>query len=163
MPFVWSSFPGGQTVLAVEENMGYTVLVVDDTKKIRDIVRYFLEQEGYQVKSAGDPFEGIKVAQAGGVDLVLLDIMMPGMDGYAVYDSMKKDRRTADIPVIMLTAKAIIMHTPKDFFYGLYGFLSKPFSKQQLIKMVSDILRITKSNEETRLIQSVDVDEDEDS
>ncbi len=142
--------------------MGYTILVVDDTKKIRDIVRYFLEQEGYKVKSAGDPFEGIKVAQGGGVDLVLLDIMMPGMDGYAVYDTMKNDARTAEIPVIMLTAKAIIMHTPKDFFYGLYGFLAKPFSKQQLIKMVSDILRITKSKEETRLIHPVETDDDDD-
>lgn len=123
--------------------MAYTVLAIDDTKKILDVIRYFLEQEGYNVKTASDPLEGIKLAQEGGVDLVLLDIMMPGMDGYTVCDTLKKDSRTRDIPVVMLTAKAIILHTPKDFFFGLYGFLAKPFSKQQLLKIVRDTLNIT--------------------
>jgi FixJ family two-component response regulator len=55
----------------------------------------------------------------------------------------------------MLTAKAIIMHTPKDFFYGLYGFLSKPFSKQQLLKMVNDIFQVTKSKEDEQFLRPV--------
>jgi CheY-like chemotaxis protein len=126
----------------------YTILAIDDSKKILDIIKYFLEQEGYTVKAIPDPIEGIKVAKEGGVDLILLDIMMPGMDGYSVCDTLKKNEVTRDIPVIMLTAKAIILHTPKDFFYGLYGFLAKPFSKQQLIKVVGEALKLTKSNEE---------------
>jgi CheY-like chemotaxis protein len=135
--------------------MATTVLAIDDSKKILDIIKYFLEQDGYAVKTAPDPFQGIQVAQEGGVDLILLDIMMPGMDGYTVYDNLKKDARTRDIPVIMLTAKAIILHTPKDFFYGLYGFLAKPFSKQQLLKVVSEALRITKSGQATDFITPV--------
>ena len=127
--------------------MTHTILAIDDSKKILDIIKYFLEQEGYTVKAVGDPVEGIKVAKAGGIDLILLDIMMPGMDGYTVCDTLKKDDTTRDIPVIMLTAKAIILHTPKDFFYGLYGFLAKPFSKQQLTKVVSEALRLTKTEE----------------
>lgn len=141
--------------------MAYTILAIDDTKKILDIIRYFLEQEGYQVKTAFDPAEGIRLALQGQVDLILLDIMMPGMDGYSVCDQLKKDPRTRDIPIIMLTAKAIIMHTPKDFFYGLYGFLAKPFSRQQLVKMTTDILRMTKSKEETQFIHPVEGESDE--
>ncbi|HXX92932.1 MAG TPA: response regulator [Planctomycetota bacterium] len=128
----------------------HTILAIDDSKKILDIIKYFLEQEGYTVKAVPDPIEGIKTAKEGGIDLILLDIMMPGMDGYTVCDSLKKDEKTRDIPVIMLTAKAIILHTPKDFFYGLYGFLAKPFSKQQLTKVVSEALRLTKASEEPR-------------
>jgi len=140
--------------------MAYTILAVDDTKKILDIIRYFLEQEGYVVKTAMDPVEGIRIAQQSHVDLILLDIMMPAMDGYSVCDQFKKDPKTRDIPIIMLTAKAIIMHTPKDFFYGLYGFLSKPFSRQQLVKITTDILRITKAKEETQFIHPVEGDEE---
>ncbi len=127
--------------------MTHTILAIDDSKKILDIIKYFLEHEGYTVKAVSDPVEGIKVAKAGGIDLILLDIMMPGMDGYTVCDTLKKDDVTRDVPVIMLTAKAIILHTPKDFFYGLYGFLAKPFSKQQLTKVVSEALRLTKTDE----------------
>lgn len=129
-----------------------TILAIDDTKRVLEIIKYFLEQEGYAVKASADPVEGIRIAQEGGIDLILLDIMMPGMDGYAVYDNLKKDARTRDIPVIMLTAKAIIMHTPKDFFYGLYGFLAKPFSRAQLVKTVHDVFKMTKVGEDPRVI-----------
>jgi DNA-binding response OmpR family regulator len=132
--------------------MAYTILAVDDTKKVLDIVKYFLEQEGFIVKTAQDPFEGIKIAQEGGIDLVILDIMMPGMDGYQVYEVLKNDPRTRETPVIMLTARAIIMHTPRDFFYGLYGFLSKPFTKQQLVGTVRDVLSLTESKNTTAVV-----------
>jgi hypothetical protein len=77
----------------------FTILAIDDSKKILDIIKYFLENEGYAVKAVGDPFEGIQVAQQGGIDLILLDIMMPGMDGYTVFDNLKKDDRTREVPV----------------------------------------------------------------
>jgi len=125
--------------------MPSTILAIDDSQKILDIIKYFLEQEGYIVKTCADPVKGLETAEQGGVDLILLDIMMPGMDGYTVYDKLKKSRPNQETPVIMLTAKAIILHTPKDFFYGLYGFLAKPFSKQQLLKVVSEALRVTKT------------------
>ncbi len=140
--------------------MSRTILAIDDSKKILDIIKYFLEQEGYAVKTVQDPVEGIKTAKEGGIDLVLLDIMMPGMDGYTVYDALKKDRTSADIPVIMLTAKAIILHTPKDFFYGLYGFLAKPFSKQQLVKVVGEALRLTESGGKQGFISPVEGEPD---
>jgi two-component system alkaline phosphatase synthesis response regulator PhoP len=130
--------------------MSQTILAIDDSKKILDIIKFFLENEGYTVKTVASPFEGIEVAKQGGVDLILLDIMMPGMDGYTVCDALKKDDKTREIPVVMLTAKAIIMHTPKDFFYGLYGFLAKPFTKQQLLKVVGEALRLTQQAESSQ-------------
>ncbi len=130
--------------------MPYTILAIDDTKRILDIVRYFLEREGYIVKTTTDPKDGLATALAGGIDLVLLDIMMPGMDGYTLCDTLKKDPKTADMPVIMLTAEAIVHHTPKDFFYGLYGVLAKPFSRDQLLKVVGDTLKMTKKAPEEK-------------
>ena len=124
--------------------MSHTILAIDDTKKILDILRYFLEQEGYTVVTTQNPREGVDLALEHSPDLILLDIMMPGMDGYAVSDRLKEHASTKDIPVIMLTAKAVIMNTPKDFFYGLYGFLSKPFSRPQLLGMVGEVLKVTR-------------------
>ncbi len=130
-----------------------TILAIDDTEKILDVIRYFLENEGYRVVTAKDAAEGLARAREGGIDMILLDIMMPGMDGYAVCDQLKKTDGTRDIPVIMLTAKAIILHTPKDFFYGLYGFLAKPFTKDQLLKVVAETLAMTESEGGTKFIQ----------
>ena len=135
------------------------ILVIDDTQKILDIVKYFLENEGHTVLTSADPLKGIEIAKKEEkVNLLLLDIMMPGMDGYTVFDNLKGDLKTRDIPVIMMTAKAIIMHTPKDFFYGLYGFLSKPFSRRQLLRMVNDILQLTKDKDKggTGMVTAVD-------
>ncbi len=119
------------------------VLVIDDTVKILEIIKFFLEEEGYTVKTASDPVEGIQIAQAGGIELIILDIMMPGMNGYQVYEVLKKDDRTINLPVIMLTARAVIENTPRPFFYGLYGVLAKPFQRWRLVQMVKDILILT--------------------
>ena len=136
--------------------MSQTILAIDDKDKILDVIRYFLEREKYVVKTATDPHEGIRIAQEEGIDLVLLDIMMPGMDGYALCAALKEDDRTRDLPVIMLTAKAIILNTPKDFFYGLYGFLAKPFSKDQLLRIVKETLSVTKRREPGRFVRDVE-------
>lgn len=130
---------------AEERPVKKTILVIDDTVKILNIVKFFLEEEGYKVETAADPLDGIAIAQKGGIDLIVLDIMMPRMDGYQVYRLLKKDAATRDIPVIMLTAKVVIMSTPKDFFYGLYGFLSKPFTKKKLVDTVNGIFHLTGS------------------
>ena len=141
--------------------MGATILAIDDTEKILDVIRYFLENEGYTVRTAKDAQEGLEVARQGGIDLILLDIMMPGMDGYAVCDQLKKADTTRDIPVIMLTAKAIILHTPKDFFYGLYGFLAKPFTRDQLVRVVADTLEMTAEGGKPRFHSPLDDTPDE--
>jgi CheY-like chemotaxis protein len=124
-----------------------TILVIDDIESILKITRHFLEKEGYNVETAITPYEGIRIAQEKKIDLIILDIMMPGLSGYEVFNILKKDPKTRDIPVIMLTAKAVIMNTPKTFFYGLYGFLAKPFTKSSLINIVKDTLALTQVKE----------------
>ncbi|MDQ7780361.1 MAG: response regulator [Planctomycetota bacterium] len=125
-----------------------TVLVVDDTIRILEITRYFLEQEGYAVVTTPDPVKGLEIARLGGIDVVILDIMMPGMNGYQVAEALQGDEKTRTIPIIMLTAKAVIEHTPKTFFYGMYGVMSKPFQRATLIRKVNEILELTAMQKE---------------
>ena len=132
--------------------MAITILAIDDTKSVVDVIRLFLEGSGFVVKGVTDPNEGIAIAQAGGVDLILLDIIMPEMDGYQVWDLLKADERTKEIPVIMLTAQAILTHTPKDFLYGLYGYVAKPFSRDELIAVIANAMRLTKADSWERLM-----------
>ena len=137
--------------------MSQKILAIDDKDKILDVIRYFLERENYEVRTTTDPHEGIRIAKEEKVDMVLLDIMMPTMDGYALFGALKEDDRTRDVPVVMLTAKAIILNTPKDFFYGLYGFLAKPFSKDQLLRIVEETLKVTeKQNEKGGFVRGVE-------
>ena len=132
--------------------MAITILAIDDTKSVVDVIRLFLEGSGFTVKGVTDPNEGIAIAQAGGVDLILLDIIMPVMDGYQVWDLLKADKRTQEIPIVMLTAQAILTHTPKDFLYGLYGYVAKPFSRDELIAVIGNAMRLTKADSWERLL-----------
>lgn len=120
-----------------------TVLAIDDAKHILKNVQEFLGDQNCTVKTASDPTEGIRLAKHGGVDLILLDILMPEMDGYEVFEQLKEDPQTRDIPVIMMTVEAVLFTTPKSFFFGLYGYLSKPFSKWALRKVVTGALHLT--------------------
>lgn len=120
-----------------------TILVVDDTVKILNIIKFFLEEEGYAVKTTTSPEQGIEMAKRGGVDVMILDVMMPGLNGYQVYEIMKQDPKTASVPVIMLTARAVIENTPRPFFYGVYGVLAKPFQRWKLVQMVKDVIELT--------------------
>ena len=128
--------------------MSHTILVIDDTLRILEITKYFLEQEGYKVITTPDPLKGLEIARAGGIDLIVLDIMMPVMNGYQVAKELQRDENTSTIPIIMLTAKAVIEHTHKTFFYGLYGYLAKPFERRVLVRKVNSILRLTKEKSE---------------
>jgi CheY-like chemotaxis protein len=120
-----------------------TILVVDDTVKILNIIKFFLEEEGYLVKTTTSPEQGIEMAKRGGVDVMILDVMMPGLNGYQVYEILKQDTKTASVPVIMLTARAVIENTPRPFFYGVYGVLAKPFQRWKLVQMVKDVIELT--------------------
>jgi len=120
-----------------------TILVVDDTVKILNIIKFFLEEEGYICKTTSSPEQGIEMAKRGGIDMMILDVMMPGLNGYQVYEILKQDTKTAGLPVIMLTARAVIENTPRPFFYGVYGVLAKPFQRWKLVQMVKDVIELT--------------------
>ena len=119
------------------------ILIVDDESAIRQMVCLALSQSSYDCIEAADTAEAQAKILADMPDLILLDWMLPGLSGVEYSRRLRREKLTRDIPVIMLTAKAVITHTPKGFFYGLYGYLSKPFSQKDLLTMVTNILEMT--------------------
>jgi DNA-binding response OmpR family regulator len=118
--------------------MSKTILVVDDDKKLRDMIAVYLEQEGYRVVMAGNGREALYVARYEKPDLIILDIMMPEMDGY---EFMRLYSREAETPVIMLTAKVEEGDKVLGLEIGADDYIEKPFSVRELLARVRAILR----------------------
>lgn len=114
------------------------ILVVDDEKPIAEILRYNLEKEGYKVILAYDGEEAIKKAENDLPDLILLDIMLPKLDGFAV---CKKLRQTMTIPILMLTAKEEEVDKVLGLELGADDYITKPFSNRELLARIKANLR----------------------
>ena len=117
------------------------ILVIDDEPEITDIVETFLETAGYEVESENASQPGIDRAQAFLPDLVLLDIMMPGMDGYEICSELKRSEKTKRIPVVFLTGKDARSDEGKSFKVGGVLFIKKPFSCERLLDIVKVVLQ----------------------
>jgi DNA-binding NtrC family response regulator len=105
--------------------MKHTILVVDDETQISDLLRDFLTQEGYQVLTAANGVEAISLGRENRLDLALLDLKMPGMDGIEVFRKLKKVRR--DMGVIILTGYGTLGTAKEAMRLGAYEYLTKPF------------------------------------
>ncbi|SPT58016.1 response regulator transcription factor [Actinomadura madurae] len=114
------------------------ILVVDDDAKIRMLVRAYLEADGFAVKEAADGTGGLRAALEEKPDLVILDVMMPGLDGFEV---LRRLRRRSDVPVILLTARDEEVDRVVGFTAGGDDYVSKPFSARELALRVRAILR----------------------
>ncbi|MBI3011531.1 MAG: response regulator [Candidatus Omnitrophica bacterium] len=116
------------------------VLVIDDERKVRELLREALEHRGYEVLTAAGGPEALEQLKHEPVDLILLDLMMPVMDGYEFYHVLKEDPRTKDVPVIIVTAKG----DRKDRRLGLepatYNYVVKPFQLEDLLSKMHDVL-----------------------
>jgi len=117
------------------------ILCIEDEPEMIDLIRLILGRRGYEVKGAEGGIEGLKLVRKEHPDLVLLDLMMPDMDGWEVYQQMKADESTKHIPVIVVTAKAQSI----DKVLGLHiakvdDYIAKPFSPQDLLNSVERIL-----------------------
>ena len=116
------------------------ILCVEDEPEMIDLIRLILARKGFDVHGAAGGLEGIKMIREMHPDLVLLDLMMPDMDGWEVYQQMKADSATRDIPVIVVTAKAQNI----DKVLGLHiakvdDYIAKPFSPQELMDSVDKV------------------------
>jgi DNA-binding response OmpR family regulator len=121
-----------------------TLLIIDDEKDLVELLRYNLvEKEGYDVISANDGQSGLEIAQKHKVDLIVLDLMMPGMDGLEVCRRLRSDPRTGRVPLIMLTAKATEADRIVGLEMGADDYITKPFSPRELVARVKAILRRT--------------------
>lgn len=118
--------------------MKYQVLVVEDQKEISEIVSKYLEKEGYNFFRASDGFEALDYFNNHPVHLVLLDVMMPGIDGFEV---LKEIRKMSDVPVIMLTARQEEVDRLKGFDTGADDYVIKPFSSRELMRRIKVLLK----------------------
>lgn len=116
------------------------ILVIDDEPEITDIIQEFLKNEGYQVMLENSSVMGIERAKTFRPDLILLDIMMPIMDGYEVCNELKKNKVTKDIPVIFLTGKDVKDDNRKSFQVGGDMYIKKPFSGERLLEIIKIVL-----------------------
>ena len=119
-----------------------SILCIEDEPEMIDLMRLILGRRGFSVKGAAGGIEGLRMIRAERPDLVLLDLMMPDMDGWEVYQQMKADENTKNIPVIVVTAKAQSI----DKVLGLHiakvdDYLAKPFSPQDLLSSVEKVLK----------------------
>ncbi|PWJ56088.1 Response regulator receiver domain-containing protein [Quadrisphaera granulorum] len=121
-----------------------TVLVADDDLDIRELVAFKLAQAGYEVRSAPDGAAALDLARAGGVDIVVLDLMMPGLSGLDVCAELRRQEATADLPVIMLTARAQDQDVASGFAAGADDYVVKPFSPRELVSRVQAVLGRTR-------------------
>ncbi len=121
------------------------VLVVDDEELIRQVIREYLEASSYEVYEAKDGIEAIHVLKESRVDLVILDIMMPNMDGYTTLKEMKEIQ---SVPVIMLSARKEEYDKLLGFELGIDDYLTKPFSPRELMARVKAVLRRGKKEPE---------------
>lgn len=118
-----------------------TVLVIDDERDLVELVRYNLEKEHFDTILAYDGSSALAIAQAHRPDLVILDLMMPGMSGLEVCRSLRGDARTSEVPIIMLTARATETDRIVGLEMGADDYLVKPFSPRELVARVRAVLR----------------------
>jgi two-component system alkaline phosphatase synthesis response regulator PhoP len=117
------------------------ILVVDDEVYIVQILEFSLSRiEGYEVITATDGEEALEKVREGRPDLVVLDVMMPRMDGYEACRRLKAEESTKDIPVILLSAKGRAMDQNKGFEVGADDYMTKPFSPRKLIEKIKTVL-----------------------
>ncbi|MBW3638036.1 MAG: response regulator [Armatimonadetes bacterium] len=120
--------------------MAKRILAVDDEKHILRLVQINLEKAGYEVVTASNGREALEAVKAQHPDLIVMDVMMPEMDGLEALENLKNDEATANIPVVMLTAKAQDADVFQGWQSGADLYLTKPFNPMELLTFVRRIL-----------------------
>ena len=118
-----------------------TILVVEDERDLAELVAFNLEKEGYRTIVANDGIAGLEAAKSAAPDLVLLDLMLPGIPGTELCRLLKQHEKTAAIPVIMLTAKGEEIDRVVGFEVGADDYVVKPFSTRELLLRIRAVLR----------------------
>jgi two-component system alkaline phosphatase synthesis response regulator PhoP len=130
------------------------VLAIDDESDLIELVRYNLLSEGYDVIGAGDGESGLSLAAQEKPDLILLDLMLPGMDGFDVCRALRSETKTAEIPIIILTAKTSEPDRIVGLELGADDYVTKPFSPRELSARIKALLRRTiKAQEPLKILR----------
>jgi DNA-binding response OmpR family regulator len=123
-------------------NEDINILVVDDNQENLKVISSFLKEKQYRIALATDGESAIKILENNKIDLILLDIMMPGMDGFEVCQILKEKQETKDIPVIFLTARTETDDIVKGFQIGGVDYITKPFRKEELYARVQNHIQL---------------------
>ena len=135
----------------------YHILVVDDEVRIRSIVKKYAEFEGHTVTEAGDGMEAVLLCRKGGFDIVIMDIMMPELDGFS---ACREIRKTSQVPIIMLSARGEEYDRINGFEVGVDDYVVKPFSPKELMLRVEAIMKRVRQRNSTPQTQNVVVELD---
>jgi DNA-binding response OmpR family regulator len=127
------------------------VLVIDDEAPIRLLCRVNLEAEQMEVLEAADGPTGLEQARAAKPDVILLDVMMPGLDGWQVAEQLLEDERTRSIPIVFLTARAEFRDRARGLDLGGIDYVTKPFNPLELAPLVEDMLKRVERGERDEL------------
>ena len=120
--------------------MSKKILVVDDEPSIIKMLGARLQASGYEVASAMDGVKGLEMARREKPDLIILDLMLPGMDGYKICALLKKDARYSKIPIVLFTARAQEKDEEMGFECGANAYLKKPFNSRELLAKIEGLL-----------------------
>jgi len=120
------------------------ILIVDDEVSIQELIRFNLEQAGFETEVAGDGIAAVEMFESYRPDLIVLDLMLPGKDGY---DVCKEIRRTSNVPIIMLTAKETELERVLGLELGADDYITKPFSPLELVARIKAVLRRASTQE----------------
>ncbi len=140
-----------------------TILVVDDEQDLLDLIEYNLKKEGFNVLKAENGEEGIAVAKEGRPDLILLDIMMPKMDGLEAVEIMRKDQDLKNTPIIFLTARSDEKTEVEGLNKGGDDYITKPISTTKLISRIKAVMRRFDDTQETvntQIVHDLEIDKD---
>ncbi len=141
-------------VLGDKSKLMHKVLIAEDEADIRQLISFNLERESYDTLLAGDGEEAVLMAYNKIPDLIILDLMLPKMDGFSVFKELRLDSRTKDIPVIMLTAKAQLDDVIAGLEMGADDYLTKPFSPKELMLRVKALLKRVKTSKGSTIVKS---------
>ncbi len=122
------------------------ILVVDDEPDVLELVVYHLEKEAYRVDVADTGDKALKMARENLPSLLVLDLMLPGINGLEICRLLKRDPKTRDIPILMLTARAAEEDRIKGFELGAHDYVTKPFSPRELVLRIKNLLRLTRKS-----------------
>lgn len=129
-------------------NKKHKILIVEDNQENIDLLYYFLSPQGYEITAVNDGVEAIKAVETEKPDIILLDIMMPKLDGYQVCERLKKNNETKTIPIIMITALKELKDKIRSLEAGADDFITKPFENVELLARVKSLIRIKEYHDE---------------
>lgn len=128
-----------------------TILVVDDEEMTRNLLRLMLERNGYAIVEARDGQEALDLINTDRPDVVIMDVMMPNMDGFTACEELRRQPKTAELPVILLSARTQNEAVRAGLLAGADRYMTKPISRPELIETIEDLLSGLKTPQNDRL------------